>query len=66
MRLEPDAVCAITRDYLADPTRGTRTVWHIEADRSAADLRASDEPTWSRGLRAAHRRGSASRPASCR
>jgi hypothetical protein len=31
VRLEPDAVCAITRDYLADPVHGTRATWHIEA-----------------------------------
>jgi hypothetical protein len=32
IRLEPDAVAAITRDYLEDPVRGRRAVWHIEAD----------------------------------
>ena len=32
VRLEPDAVVAITRDYLEDPVRGQRAVWHIEAD----------------------------------
>jgi hypothetical protein len=31
IELEPDAVCAITRDYLADPERGVRARWHIEA-----------------------------------
>jgi hypothetical protein len=31
IRLEPDAVCAITRDYLADPVHGRRARWHIEA-----------------------------------
>jgi hypothetical protein len=30
IRLEPDAVCAITRDYLDDPARGRRMEWHIE------------------------------------
>jgi hypothetical protein len=30
IRLEPDAVCAITRDYLADPTTDRRMAWHIE------------------------------------
>lgn len=30
LRLEPDAVCAITRDYLIDPTTGRRVEWHIE------------------------------------
>lgn len=32
IRLEPDAVAAITRDYLDDPVHGRRAVWHIEAD----------------------------------
>ena len=27
IKLEPDAVCAITRDYLADPERGARATW---------------------------------------
>lgn len=30
VRLEPDAVCAITRDYLPDPTTGRRLAWSIE------------------------------------
>jgi hypothetical protein len=29
--LEPDAVAAVTRDYIADPETGRRTEWHIEA-----------------------------------
>jgi hypothetical protein len=29
--LEPDAVCAITRDYLIDPVKGRRVEWKIEA-----------------------------------
>src|SRR6201995_255078 len=32
IRLERDAVAAITRDYLEDPVRGRRATWHIEAD----------------------------------
>ena len=32
IRLEPDAVAAITRDYLEDPEHGQRAVWSIEAD----------------------------------
>ena len=32
IRLEPDAVCAITRDYLENPVRGRRARWEIEAD----------------------------------
>src|SRR5690606_21969229 len=36
IRLEPDAVCAITRDYLADPEHDRRAEWRIEAlDRPA-------------------------------
>ena len=35
LKLEPDAVCAITRDYLADPVEGRRAQWHIEARRPA-------------------------------
>ncbi len=31
IRLEPDAVCAITRDYLDDPRTGERARWTIEA-----------------------------------
>jgi hypothetical protein len=32
IRLEPDAVAAITRDYLEDPVQGRRAIWSIEAD----------------------------------
>ena len=32
IKLEPDAVAAITRDYLEDPEHGQRAVWSIEAD----------------------------------
>jgi len=31
LRLDPDAECAITRDYLVDPVRGRRATWSIEA-----------------------------------
>jgi hypothetical protein len=31
IRLEPDAVCAITRDYLVDPVSGRRLEWAVEA-----------------------------------
>lgn len=31
LKLDPDAVCAITRDYVVDPTHGRRVEWHIEA-----------------------------------
>jgi hypothetical protein len=55
IRLEPDAVVGITRDYLADPRTGRRAVWSIEAvdpptapTRSAADLarRFAAATTW--------------------
>ena len=32
LQLEPDAVVAITRDYLDDPVGGVRCTWHIESD----------------------------------
>ena len=32
LKLEADAVCAITRDYLIDPVNGRRVQWSIEAD----------------------------------
>jgi hypothetical protein len=32
IKLEPDAVAGITRDYLNDPWQGRRAVWEIEAD----------------------------------
>ncbi|HLH28008.1 MAG TPA: DUF1214 domain-containing protein, partial [Acidimicrobiales bacterium] len=31
IRLEPDAVCAITRDYLTDPRSGERARWEIRS-----------------------------------
>jgi hypothetical protein len=31
IRLEPDAVCAVTRDYLEDPVSGRRARWEIAA-----------------------------------
>ena len=55
LRLEPDAVVALTRDYLADPLTGRRAVWSIEAvdppaarSDSAADLarRFAAATTW--------------------
>lgn len=30
IRLQPDAVCAITRDYLVEPTVGRRMAWQVE------------------------------------
>jgi hypothetical protein len=52
LKLDADAVCAITRDYLADPVHGERAVWRIEAvdpPRSKLD----DAATLARGFRAA-------------
>jgi hypothetical protein len=31
LKLDADAVCAITRDYIVDPGHGRRVEWHIEA-----------------------------------
>jgi hypothetical protein len=42
IRLEPDAVAAITRDYLEHPTAGRRAVWHIEADDPPPHYREDD------------------------
>lgn len=52
IRLEPDAVFALTRDYLVDPVRGVRSTWEIEADDPPA--RPADSPgELARRLRAA-------------
>ncbi|MCU1463992.1 MAG: hypothetical protein JWO37_4067 [Acidimicrobiales bacterium] len=40
--LEPDAVCAVTRDYLEDPDHGRRAEWAIEADDPPATYRIDD------------------------
>ncbi len=53
IQLDPDAVVAITRDYLVDPVHGRRLEWHIEADRPAGDV--------ARGRRRPGRAGSAPR-----
>jgi hypothetical protein len=42
IRLEPDAVAAITRDYLNDPVAGRRATWHIEADDPPETYRQDD------------------------
>jgi hypothetical protein len=42
IRLEPDAVAAITRDYLEDPVRGRRARWRIEADDPPDSFRQGD------------------------
>src|ERR1700688_703735 len=51
LKLEPDTVCAITRDYLADPTGGRRARWHIEALDPPA-TRREDDADLARRLRA--------------
>lgn len=43
LRLEPDAVCAITRDYLADPGTGQRMQWRIDAVGDPGEWRPTDE-----------------------
>jgi hypothetical protein len=43
LKLEPDAVCAITRDYLVDPFLGRRATWHIEADDPSTTWREDDD-----------------------
>jgi hypothetical protein len=40
--LTPDAVCAITRDYLVDPVNGRRVEWHIAADDPPPTRRETD------------------------
>jgi hypothetical protein len=52
IRLDPDAVCAVTRDYLEDPTTGTHATWHVEAVDAPDTWRARDEDL-AAGLRAA-------------
>ena len=43
IELAPDAVCAITRDYLVDPVGGRRATWSIEAVDPPAARRETDE-----------------------
>ena len=43
LKLEDDAVCAITRDYLDDPVNGRRVEWHIEALDPPAVWREDDD-----------------------
>ena len=42
IKLEPDAVCAITRDYIVEPDVGRRTEWRIEALDPPATTRLDD------------------------
>ena len=52
LKLEPDAVCAITRDYLVDPKNGRRTEFRIETvDPPSSKLETDAD--MARGLRAA-------------
>ncbi len=50
--LEADAVCAITRDYLADPVGGRRAEWQIEAI-DPPSTRREDDADLARRFRAA-------------
>jgi hypothetical protein len=42
IKLEPDAVCAITRDYLVDPLGGRRATWAIGAEDPPSTRRETD------------------------
>jgi hypothetical protein len=52
IRLEPDAVAAVTRDYLADPDHGARAAWSIAALDPPATYR-DDDAALARRFRAA-------------
>jgi hypothetical protein len=52
IRLEPDAVAIITRDYLADPIRDARATWTISAENAPATYR-EDDAALARRFRAA-------------
>jgi hypothetical protein len=52
LRLDPDAVCAITRDYLSDPATGRRATWRIETVDPPA-TRREDDADLARRFRAA-------------
>jgi hypothetical protein len=52
IKLEPDAVCAITRDYLTDPRVGERARWEIDSVDPPSRFADTDEEL-SRRLRAA-------------
>jgi hypothetical protein len=52
IELATDAVCAITRDYLADPTPGRRALWHIETV-DPPPTRREDDADLARRFRAA-------------
>jgi hypothetical protein len=42
MKLEPDAVCLVTRDYLVDPVRGRQASWEIQTDDPPPPPRVED------------------------
>jgi hypothetical protein len=42
MKLDPDAVCLVTRDYLIDPVHGRQASWSIEAADPALPPRPTD------------------------
>ena len=42
LKLEPDAVALITRDYLADPVDGRQVAWQIQAEEPAPPPRPGD------------------------
>jgi len=52
IRLESDAVCTITRDYLEDPARGRRARWEI-TDTAEAERFVDTDAELTRRLRAA-------------
>ncbi|MDE3203872.1 MAG: DUF1214 domain-containing protein [Acidobacteriota bacterium] len=52
IKLEPDAVCALTRDYLDDPAHGRRARWEIVAE-GGPDTRRDSDTDLARRFRAA-------------
>lgn len=52
LKLEPDAVCAITRDYVVHPERDRRTDWTITSD-DPPPTKRDDDADLARRLRAA-------------
>lgn len=52
IKLDLDAVCAVTRDFLADPATGTRAAWHVETVDPPSAWRANDDRL-AAGMRAA-------------
>jgi hypothetical protein len=52
LKLEPDSVCAITRDYVTEPFRDRRTEWYIESE-DPAPTKRDDDADLARRFRAA-------------